>query len=123
MTLPESVLWRALRKFGLNFRRQVPIGPYIADFACLSARLVIELDGPLHDLPEKQRHDVARDAWLKSEGYCVLRLRNRLVMEDLSTTVDTILATLPPRRGAIGGFASPLPLEGGRAGLGVSAVR
>lgn len=99
MTLPERNLWRKLRKLGLNFRRQAPIGRYIVDFAFHAASLVIEVDGPLHDLPEKQQHDVAKDAWLRSEGYRVLRFRNVQVMDDLESTMEAILRTLPARWG------------------------
>ena len=67
MTLPEVVLWRALRKgrlAGLRIRRQHPIGPYILDFYCPSARLAIEVDGSVHDITAQVRHDERRAAWL-----------------------------------------------------------
>jgi very-short-patch-repair endonuclease len=108
MTLPEKRLWKALRIIDRGIRRQVPIGRYIVDFACLGARLVIELDGPRHDLPQAQQHDALRDAWLRSEGYAVLRFRNQEALDDLPGVVEAICATLPPRGGKGrdgGGFA------------------
>ena len=71
----ERVLWALLRNRRLDdlkFRRQVPIGPYIADFVCFARRLIVEADGPLHD-PEP---DAVRDAWLRSQGFRVLRFPN-----------------------------------------------
>jgi very-short-patch-repair endonuclease len=71
----ERLLWRLLRDRrvdGLKFRRQVPIGPYIVDFACARHRIVIEADGPFHD----QDRDFQRDAWLQGQGFKVIRLTN-----------------------------------------------
>ncbi len=83
MTYAEGMLWRALRDRRLDghkFRRQVPIGRYIADFLCEAHKLIVELDGPPHDDPGQQAHDNARDAWLHAQGYFVLRLPNDLVI-------------------------------------------
>lgn len=99
MTLPEKRLWRVLRRLGLNVRRQVPIGRFIADFAILQDRLLIEVDGGIHDLPDKQLRDEQKDAWLKAEGYRVLRFRNERVLVHLDSVIDCILAILPPRGG------------------------
>jgi very-short-patch-repair endonuclease len=74
MTEAEKRIWYLLRRRqfgGLNFRRQVPIDPYIVDFACLSIRLVIELDGGQHAVHAER--DAERTAWLESQGYRVLR--------------------------------------------------
>ena len=80
MTYAETVFWKLVRGRGfehLKFRRQVPLGPYVVDFLCRSARLVVELDGGIHDAPfydlEKQ---AARDAWLQAQGFTVLRFKN-----------------------------------------------
>ncbi|HEY4029127.1 MAG TPA: endonuclease domain-containing protein [Caulobacteraceae bacterium] len=110
MTLPEQALWRVLRRLGLNVRRQAPIGRYIADFAIHEAGLVIEIDGGRHDLPEAQLHDAIRDQWLQSQGYCVLRFRNRQVLDEVEGVVEAILAPLPPRwgKGRDGGGGSAL---------------
>jgi len=72
-TLNERALWRLLRDRrleGVKFRRQVPIGRYIVDFLSLRHRLIIEADGPTH---EDSPHDLARDAWLRSQGFRVER--------------------------------------------------
>jgi len=67
---------RGRRLAGFKFRRQVPIGPYVADFACLRHRLIVEADGPLHD----PGHDARRDAWLSTRGFRVLRFTNAEIM-------------------------------------------
>ena len=72
MTLPEVVLWTALRQgrlAGLRFRRQHPVGPYILDFYCSRARLAVEVDGAGHDQPDQLRHDARRGDWLPSEAF------------------------------------------------------
>jgi very-short-patch-repair endonuclease len=81
LTVAETILWRGLRDRGIGakFRRQVPIGCYVADFVCIAARMIVELDGPSHDEPEQHRHDVRRDAWLRARGWRVLRFSNDLV--------------------------------------------
>ncbi|MCC8980274.1 endonuclease domain-containing protein [Bradyrhizobium acaciae] len=86
MTRAETLLWRHLkadRLAGLNFRRQAPIGSYIADFIAHSCKLIVEVDGESHDFEERIRHDERRDAWLKSRGYRVLRFTNDDVLKDL----------------------------------------
>jgi very-short-patch-repair endonuclease len=97
-TTPAEVrLWKALDRLpitGTHFRRQVPIGPYVVDFACLSARLVVELDGGHHGEPEQSRRDAARTAWLRAEGYRVLRFWNDEVQSNLNGVLDTIYAEL-----------------------------
>ncbi|OYC75057.1 hypothetical protein RX35_00042 [Escherichia coli] len=74
LTLQERKLWRYLRsrRFGdFKFRRQHPVGSYILDFACCSARVVVELDGGQHDLAVA--YDTKRTSWLESQGWTVLR--------------------------------------------------
>jgi len=76
-TNAERKFWWRVRGRGFagyKFRRQYPIGPYIADFVCLEAMLVVELDGSQH--AEQQEYDVVRDAFLKREGFRVMRIRN-----------------------------------------------
>jgi very-short-patch-repair endonuclease len=89
-TLWERRLWtwlRTLRKsHGLHFRRQVPIGRFIADFGCHGARLIIELDGPFHE-PEK---DTERDAWFAKAGYRTLRFSNDALAQQWDRTVAEI---------------------------------
>ena len=76
-TPPEQILWSVLRGRrlgGLKFRRQEPIGPYVADFCCRGQKLVVELDGMSHD--NKGEYDRHRQQWLEQQGYCVIRLTN-----------------------------------------------
>ena len=96
MTLAETILWRGLRHRGIGakFRRQVPIGCYIADFVCIAARMIVELDGPSHDEPEQHRHDVRRDAWLRARGWRVLRFSNDLVTDGGNIILEEIQRAL-----------------------------
>jgi very-short-patch-repair endonuclease len=76
-TKAETLLWYELREFksaGLKFRRQAPIGPYIVDFACLSVKLIVEIDGDTHETDRGRRHDANRDSYLLSLGFSVLRI-------------------------------------------------
>ena len=85
MTLPEVILWQALRKRGLarsRFRRQHPIGPYILDFYCAGARLAVEVDGRGHEIASQFRHDARRDAWLGKKGVTVLRVAAGDLLDD-----------------------------------------
>jgi very-short-patch-repair endonuclease len=71
----EKLYWASLRDRrlgGYKFRRQYLIGPYIADFVCTERKLVLELDGPLHD----EEYDRRRDAYLRKQGYRVMRIKN-----------------------------------------------
>jgi very-short-patch-repair endonuclease len=94
MTEGEGKLWSALRsrRFeNFKFRRQVPIGKYIADFVCLERRLIVEVDGSQH---EDSEHDRVRDAWLKSQDFRVLRFRNHDIYVALDGTLLAILDAL-----------------------------
>lgn len=94
MTRAETLLWRHLkadRLAGLGFRRQTPMGNYIADFVAHSCKLVVEVDGESHDFEERLRHDAKRDQWFASGGYRVLRLTNDDVMKNLEGVVLSIL--------------------------------
>ncbi|MBL8573403.1 MAG: endonuclease domain-containing protein [Hyphomicrobiaceae bacterium] len=86
MTPAETLLWRYLkahRNGGLGFRRQVPIGPYIVDFVCHEARLVVELDGESYDFEDIAAADLVRERWLLENGYRMLRFSNRDVLSNL----------------------------------------
>ena len=75
-TALEDRLWhelRAKRLDGWRFKRQAPIENYIADFVCFEARLIVEVDGPLHERPEHRRRDAERDAVLQGQGFRALR--------------------------------------------------
>src|SRR3569833_2693771 len=95
MTLPEKALWKALRTPDIGFRRQVPIGRYIADFVHLRARLIVELDGGWHDFPEAQLHDALRDEWLASQGFRVMCFLNQLALVFASSYLVAVGTLLP----------------------------
>ncbi len=93
----ERKLWHALRAKqveGARFRRQHPIGPYIADFVCLERRLVVEVDGGHHTEDVQIAHDARRDSWLRAEGYRVMRVPTAEVFANIPGVVDTIWAAL-----------------------------
>ena len=82
MTDAEHALWRILRNrqfAGIKFRRQVPVGPYIADFVCFEARLIVEADGGQH---AESQHDAVRDAWFATQGFRVLRFWNNDILKN-----------------------------------------
>lgn len=91
---------RARRPEGYKFKRQVPIGPCIADFVCLEANLVVELDGGQHAV--RQDYDRERYAYLKSEGFRVLRVWNNDVTTNLNAVIESVLRELR-------GVAAPSP--------------
>jgi very-short-patch-repair endonuclease len=113
-TTAEDILWRYLRRLevkGSHFRRQVPIGPYIADFACLKERLIIEVDGSQHGNDANSRRDETRTRWLNSEGYRVMRFWNNDVMSKTEAVLEAIhdaVAVTPPRLPAAGDLESEL---------------
>ena len=91
-TEAEERLWGALRNRRLDklkFRRQVPVGAYIADFICMEAKLIVEVDGTQH---AESRRDAVRDADLEARGFRVLRFWNDEVMRDLDSVCATIIA-------------------------------
>lgn len=91
MTPAEAILWRhvrAKRFSGFKFRRQQPIGPFIADFMCMAARVIVELDGDTH--VGKEAEDASRQAALEGLGYRVLRFWNGDVSDDLEMVLDTV---------------------------------
>jgi very-short-patch-repair endonuclease len=93
MTDAECRLWRYLRRhfLGVHFRRQVPIGPYIVDFACLGQRLVVEVDGGQH---LGSAEDEVRDRWLRERGYRVLRFWNHEVLKNTEGVLVVIASGL-----------------------------
>jgi very-short-patch-repair endonuclease len=95
MTDAESLLWRRIRDRTLlrrKFRRQHPIGPYVVDFACLEARLVIELDGGQHD--RRADETSVRTAVLECHGFRVLRFWNSDVLGNLEGVLERIAGAL-----------------------------
>ncbi|MER9583763.1 endonuclease domain-containing protein [Mesorhizobium sp. M0276] len=94
MTDAELKLWnelRAHRLMGLSFRRQVPIGPYIVDFACSDKKLIIEVDGSQHADAEHFERDSERSAYLKSSGWTILRFWNDDVIRDIDNVCQHIV--------------------------------
>ncbi len=88
----ELRLWRLLRDrrlSGFKFRRQVPVGPYIVDFLCVGAKLIVEADGSQH---AESLRDKARDAYLESQGWKVLRFWNNEVLQNREGVLETIFA-------------------------------
>ena len=83
---------RTLRNsHGIHVRKQAPIGPYIADFVIHAAKLIIEVDGPVHEELEQQERDRARDDWFAKVGYRIMRFRTDEVMNAWSDCVERIL--------------------------------
>ena len=92
-TEAERVLWehlRGRRLAGLKFRRQHPLGPYIVDFYCAAHRLVVEVDGPVHE--GRVKEDALRTEYLEMYGYRVLRVKNEEVLEDIEAVLARVLA-------------------------------
>ena len=125
-TNAEGLLWHYLSRkqlAGYRFRRQQPIGPYIADFACLSEKLLIELDGGQH--AERTASDNRRDRFLQEKGYRVLRFWNHEVFENCFGVLESIYAALPhhppleggSKDGSLSGRGSPPPPQPAPNGL------
>ena len=100
MTREEVLVWSIIRRqqLGVRLRRQLPIGPYFADFACLSPKLIVEIDGGHHG----DQRDKRRDAYMKQHGWHVVRLWNNEVRSNLDgiqaylqTTLDSLKAQNP----------------------------
>lgn len=83
LTKAEKIMWLLLKDFnaqGASFRREAPIGIYIADFAWLSKRIIIEVDGDSHETVQGRRHDATRDEFLHAQGFQILRFDNGQVL-------------------------------------------
>jgi very-short-patch-repair endonuclease len=94
MTDAERKLWSGLRgeQLGFKFRRQHPLGNYIADFACLEPKLIVELDGSQH--ADDRAYDLARDAFFKSQGFDVMRFPSNAPFQNLDGVLSAILHQL-----------------------------
>lgn len=109
MTDAERILWqhlRAGRLSGFKFKRQQPLGRYIIDFVCLEAKLSIELDDGQHQ--DLAAQDAMRDAWLKAEGYSVVRFWNNEFLQNKAGCLEKVLAELS----AVTLSLNPSPLKG-----------
>ena len=112
----ERELWHLLRGrelAGFKFRRQVPLGEFVADFVCLSERLIVELDGGQH--LGRADHDARRTAWLESQNFRVLRFWNNDVFQHREAVLQTILSSLVTPH--------PNPLPQGERGQSPSLAR
>jgi very-short-patch-repair endonuclease len=90
-----------LKGLGFHFRRQAPVGAYIVDFISFRSQLVIEADGGQHGMPEGTQADGARDAFLRSQGFRVLRFWNSDIDANLAGVMESVLSALrdpPPDR-------------------------
>jgi very-short-patch-repair endonuclease len=96
MSPPEARLWALLRRSpnGIRFRRQHPIGSYVADFYCPAAKLVIEIDGLIHDFAVD--HDQARDDYMRDLGLAILRIPAAEVMKDALSVADGLVRLCGP---------------------------
>ena len=99
LSLPEQLLWRLLRQMRgvLKVRRQHPIGPYVADFYCPAAKLVIEVDGAGHE--HRQHADSQRDRYMRSLGLKIVRVRASDVLTDPEAVADALLRLCTPAAG------------------------
>lgn len=107
-TAQEVWLWNFLRNrrlVGVKFRRQHPIAHYIADFCCTEGKLVIEIDGGIHDTSYQKQYDRERDRVLQDLGYQVLRLRNDEIDQNMEKVIEKLTS-----------FCSPLAQYGRGAG-------
>ena len=111
-TLGEKEMWKYLQSFrplGARFRRQAPIGNYIADFAWLSARIVIEVDGATHEQPETIERDRRKEAFLKSQGFRVFRVNDNQVIANSPEAFSALDAAI---RGSLDAPPPSPPHEG-----------
>ena len=91
MSLPEVMLWQRLRlrPGGVKFRRQHPVGVYVADFYAPEAKLIVEVDGVAHDA--RVERDLVRDEWLRGQGFVVVRVAAVDVLKDVDAVVDGVV--------------------------------
>ena len=112
MSLPEVLLWQRLRggKAGAKFRRQHPVAPYVVDFYCREAALIVEVDGKAHDNADRAARDERRDAFLSENGFRVVHVAAGDVLRDVDGVAASIAALVatplhrpsdgpPPRAG------------------------
>jgi len=112
----EKRLWYVLRKempdlSGTHFRRQVAIGPYVADFVCLGSRLIVEVDGPVHQDISQRKRDTQRDAYLRDQNFRVIRFSNEMIMLNMPSvlrTLSSLLTTPTPNPSPQGGGEPPV---------------
>jgi adenine-specific DNA-methyltransferase len=116
-TASEKALWELLRRrqqWGLRFRRQHPIGPFIVDFVCLERRLIVEVDGAVHSNVRRIAEDIERDAWLSEQRFKVMRIPSGIAAEDPRQVSAMIAAALGPE--TVAGVTTPHPRPFARKG-------
>lgn len=94
----EKLMWECLRARRLNsfkFRRQHPIGRYVVDFYCHDAKLVVEIDGDIHDVPDQMEYDQIREAELNALDLTLLRFRNERILNETQKVLEEIASYLP----------------------------
>jgi very-short-patch-repair endonuclease len=97
MTLPEVLLWQAFKPADVKIRKQHPCGPFVVDFYCPAAKLVIEVEGIVHAMSDRPQRDEARFAWLERQGYSVLRVPAAEVLKDVGEAAAAIVAVCRER--------------------------
>jgi very-short-patch-repair endonuclease len=115
-TEAERRIWQALRRLplaGTHFRRQVAIGPYVADFACMRKMLIVEIDGGQHSADTHARKDAKRTEWLEREGYRVIRFWNNDVMQNLEGVLASLNEALSSHPTPARDARRPSPSRGG----------
>ena len=91
MSLPEVLLWRELKGHKPKFRKQFPVAGYVADFACTSARLLVEIDGVAHDMGDRPQLDAERDNILRGKGWRILRIPASEVLRSPACVAQSLL--------------------------------
>lgn len=118
MTLPEVLLWRLLKgkPMGVKFRKQHPIENYVVDFYCAEKRFAIEIDGIAHDMGDRPKRDVSRDARLRALGIEVIRISAADVLRDVDGAADGIVRLCADRPPPSALRAATSPSGGGFSG-------
>ncbi len=114
MTDAETKLWQLIRKrqvLGFKFRKQAPIGPFIADLVCFEKKLIIEIDGGQHK--DRKTYDEKRTQWLVSQGFEVIRFWNNDVLKDSENVLQAIFRRLALPGQPMNTPTPTLPHEGG----------
>ncbi len=112
MTQAEVFVWVRLQRgrlSGFHFRKQHPVGPFIADFACASSRVLIEIDGETHWRDFERRRDAVRTAFLERAGWTVVRFQNAEVYSNEDGVVETVLRFVSEGEEASAASRRPLP--------------
>jgi len=93
MSLPEVLLWQRLKGSpnGVAFRKQHPIDPYIVDFYCAAARLIVEVDSEVHTMDDRPQRDQAREQFLRSSHYRIVRIWAKDILRDADEVANSVL--------------------------------